>query len=345
MMSPRIRRFVPVIALAGACVAALWLWWPRADRPDHDHAAVDPGIEHSGEALLPLPPVPDLPPRKVALGKALFLDRRFSHDDSQSCGSCHDLATSGHDPRRVSIGVDGKPGMVNAPSVFNACLNFVQFWDGRASSLEEQAAGPVHNPIELASSWDEVIGKLRADPAVQREFRAVYADDISATNIVDAIAAFERVLLTENAPFDRFLRGDAQAINAKVKAGYQRFRDLGCASCHQGANIGGNMFQRFGVMADYLGRPGRKQPATAADLGRFNVTGRAEDRNVFKVPSLRNVALTAPYFHDGSAATLEEAVAIMGRYQLGRELTRDETTALVAFLNSLTGERPAVLQP
>jgi cytochrome c peroxidase len=197
----------------------------------------------------------------------------------------------------------------------------------------------------MGSNWDEVIVKLRADAHVRHEFRQIYPDGITAANIVDAIATFERVLLTQNAPFDRFLRGDQQAIDARTKAGYRRFQDLGCASCHQGVNIGGNMFQRFGVMVDYLGRPGRKQPATAADLGRFNVTGRDEDRNVFKVPSLRNVALTAPYFHDGSAATLDEAVAIMGRYQLGRDLTKEEIASLVAFLSSLTGERPAILAP
>lgn len=338
----RLRPFLPVIAVLGAGVAALWLWVPRAE-DGRNHDAQPETIEYSGEALLPLPPVPDLPPRKVALGKALFMDGRLSHDNSLACSGCHDLGSGGHDRRRVSVGVGGAIGKVNAPTVFNACMNFAQFWDGRATTLEEQAAGPVHNPAEMASNWDEVIAKLKADPRMLMEFRAVYPDGITAANIVDAIASFERVLLTENSPLDRFLRGDRQALDARARDGYERFRDLGCISCHQGVNVGGNMFQHFGIMADYLGRPNRRPPPTSADLGRYNVTGREEDRNVFKVPSLRNVALTAPYFHDGSAATLEEAVAIMGHYQLGRELSKEEIASLVAFLNAMTGERPAIL--
>jgi len=227
--------------------------------------------------------------------------------------------------------------------VFNASLNFVQFWDGRAASLEEQAAGPVHNPLEMATDWATVIGKLQADDGFRRDFLRAYPDGITGGNLADAIATFERTLLTEDAPFDRYLRGDPQAIDARAKQGYRRFRDLGCASCHQGVNIGGNMFQRFGAMADYFGDRARQRPAVAADLGRFNVTGQEVDRHVFKVPSLRNVAETAPYFHDGSVARLDEAVAIMGRYQLGRELSRDETESLLAFLATLTGTSPASL--
>jgi cytochrome c peroxidase len=331
------------LLLAASAMAGLWLWVPRDDgRPAAD--AKLGVVAHSGDALVPLPPVPRLEPEKIALGKALFQDVRLSRDNSISCASCHDLSTFGHDKRRISVGVDGAEGSVNAPTVFNASLNFVQFWDGRATSLEDQAAGPVHNPLEMATNWATVIDKLQADDAFRRDFQRAYPDGITATNLADAIATFERTLLTENAPFDRYLRGDPKAIDDRARLGYRRFRDLGCASCHQGAAVGGNMFQRFGVMADFFGNRARQRPAVAADLGRFNVTGQEVDRHVFKVPSLRNVAETAPYFHDGSAATLDEAVAIMGSYQLGRELTRDEIDSLVAFLKTLTGMPPVSLK-
>ncbi|MBI4995316.1 MAG: cytochrome-c peroxidase [Rhodocyclales bacterium] len=343
MKADRLPKSVSATLLLGAvAVACLWLWLPRAEGPRSAEAG--PGVvAHSGDALAALPPVPRLPAAKVALGRALFKDVRLSRDDSIACASCHDLAGFGHDSRRVSVGVGGAEGSVNAPTVFNASLNFVQFWDGRAGSLEEQAAGPVHNPLEMASDWATVIGKLQADAAFGDEFRRAYPDGITAANLADAIATFERTLLTENSPFDRYLRGDQQAIDERARLGLRRFRDLGCASCHQGVNVGGNMFQRFGVMGDYFGDRARQRPAVAADLGRFNVTGQEVDRHVFKVPSLRNVAETAPYFHDGSVASLAEAVAIMGRYQLGRELSRDEVDTLLAFLKTLSGMPPASL--
>lgn len=330
------------LLLAASAVAGLWLWLPLDDvRPAAD---LKLGVvAHSGDALVALPPVPRLSSAKVALGRSLFEDVRLSRDNSISCASCHDLTTFGHDRRRVSLGVGGAEGSVNAPTVFNASLNFVQFWDGRAASLEDQAAGPVHNPLEMATDWATVIGKLQADDGFRRDFLRTYPDGITAGNLTDAIATFERTLLTEDAPFDRYLRGDPQAIDARARLGYRNFRELGCASCHQGVNVGGNMFQRFGIMGDYFGDRARRRPAVASDLGRFNVTGQEVDRHVFKVPSLRNVAETAPYFHDGSVATLDEAVAIMGRYQLGRELSRDETESLLAFLATLTGASPAIL--
>jgi cytochrome c peroxidase len=323
-------------------VAAVIVWLMRADN-DSAAGPVLEIAEHGREALSPLPLVPNLPREKVALGRALFSDVRLSHDNTLSCASCHDLATAGHDRRIVSVGVAGAAGSINAPSVFNAALNFVQFWDGRAETLEDQVSGPVHNPVEMASSWPEVIAKLTEDEKFRREFTHAYPNGIEAASLVDAIATFERTLLTQNAPFDRFLRGDLQAIDARAQLGYRRFRELGCVSCHQGVNFGGNMFQRFGVMTDYFGSGEAHRAVTSADLGRFNVTGREADRYVFKVPSLRNVALTAPYFHDGSAATLDEAVAVMGRVQLGRELSTDEIDSVKAFLGTLTGERPTSL--
>lgn len=298
-----------------------------------DNPSLQGALSGSG-AMLPLPPVPDLPADKVELGKRLFFDTRLSHDDTIACVSCHKLDSGGSDRLPVSVGIEGRKGGVNAPTVFNSSLNFVQFWDGRAATLEEQAAGPVHNPLEMASNWAEVIPKLSRDDNYRQSFKHLYAQGMTGETIVDAIATYERTLLTPNSPFDRYLAGDKDALSPLERSGYQRFLDYGCASCHQGAGLGGNMFQRFGVMDSYLKDSAGRQ----ADLGRFNVTGLDKDKNVFKVPGLRNVAVTPPYFHDGSAESLDQAVIIMGRYQLGREFSGDDVAALVAFLRTLTGE-------
>lgn len=334
----RLRNFL-VIAIISLILAAIMLFGMRGDplsgnaMSKADSAAFRDTPQGS-EALLPLPPMPDLPAAKVALGKRLFFDTRLSHNDKIACASCHQLDRGGSDRIPVSVGIDGKTGDINAPTVFNSSLNFVQFWDGRAATLEEQAAGPVHNPLEMGSNWNEVIAKLNQDEQYRRDFRQIYQQGITGDAIIDAIATFERTLLTPNSRFDRFLRGEKEALDALEQAGYQRFLGYGCASCHQGVGIGGNMFQRFGVMDDYFKRGIVKQ----ADLGRFNVTGLESDRHVFKVPSLRNVALTPPYFHDASAKTLDEAVIIMGRFQLGRELSEADIRAITAFLQTLTGE-------
>lgn len=312
----------------------IWLLIGRSPAPvAAQHSLLQRSL-HSSGALLPLPAIENQADAKVLLGQRLFSEKRLSQNDTIACISCHDLAAAGDDQMAVSVGVDGKFGVINVPTVFNSSLSFVQFWDGRAATLEAQAAGPVHNPVEMNSNWAEVIAKLNQDDSYRSEFSQIYRDGITSASIVDAIAAFERTLLTPNSRFDRFLSGDKNALDALEQSGYQRFLDYGCASCHQGAGVGGNMFQRFGVMDDYFaGRPPKK-----ADFGRYNVTGREEDRYVFKVPGLRNVALTEPYFHDASAPTLEEAVLVMGRYQLGRELSGDDVKAITAFLGSLTGE-------
>lgn len=284
------------------------------------------------DVLLPLPPMPAQDQRKVMLGKKLFFDKRLSHDDSLSCASCHDPAKGGGDALPVAIGIGAQLGPINTPTVFNAALNFAQFWDGRAATLEEQAASPIHNPLEMGSNWSEVIAKLSTDSELRRAFAEVYPGrGITGDTIVDAIAAYERTLLTPSR-FDAWLAGDATALGEREQRGYRAFLDYGCASCHQGANIGGNLFQRFGILDDYY----KDRPVKPADLGRYNVTQREEDRHVFKVPSLRNVALTAPYFHDASADTLEKAIEIMARYQLGRKLPADDIEAIAAFLESLT---------
>lgn len=283
----------------------------------------------------PLPDLPDLDPRKVQLGEQLFHDARLSADNTISCATCHDLMHGGADGLQKPVGIKGQEGAINTPTVFNSAYNFSQFWDGRAQDLKEQAAGPVHNPTEMGSNWPEVVVKLDQDPKIQAAFRDLYPDGITGDNITDAIATFERTLVTVDSPFDRFLRGDDTAITAEAKQGYELFQSYGCAACHQGLNVGGNMYQTMGTMGDYFGDRGDVEDS---DLGRFHVTGKEQDRHVFKVPSLRMVANTAPYFHDGQAETLEQAVELMARYQLGREIAPEDLGPIVAFLRSLAGE-------
>lgn len=282
--------------------------------------------------LSPVPAAGALDARKLALGERLFHDPRLSADGTVACANCHVLAQGGVDRLATARGIQGKLGNTNTPTVFNAALNFRQFWDGRAESLEAQVDGPLHNPVEMASSWPQALAVLNADASYRSEFSALYPQGLTPASVRDAIATFERSLLTPNARFDQFLRGNPSALNEAELAGYRLFKQVGCTSCHQGAGIGGNMYQKLGIMEDYFG----KRPD--ADTGRFKHTQREEDRFVFKVPSLRNVALTAPYLHDASAATLDEAVAIMGRYQLGKTLDAGEISNIVAFLRTLTGE-------
>lgn len=289
----------------------------------------------TNEPIMPLPLSLGLDEKKIALGEKLFNDPRLSHDDNISCASCHSLSKGGTDQRPLSAGIRGQLGSINAPTVFNSGLNFKQFWDGHAQTLEEQIDGPTHNPVEMGSNWAEIIKKLEQSPGYVKEFRDIYSDAIQSEEIKDAIATFERSLITPNSSFDRYLRGESHALNDEEKEGYRLFKAYGCISCHQGVNIGGNLFQKFGIIADYFADRGH---VSQADLGRFNVTGDEADRYVFKVPSLRNVALTPPYFHDGSAKQLDEAVTIMSIYQLGHPLTNLERNAIVKFLKTLTGE-------
>ncbi len=294
------------------------------------------------QPISPIPPRLQLDSRKVALGRRLFHDPRLSHDDTISCASCHALAKAGADARPLALGIAGRRNTVNTPTVLNSGFNFRQFWDGRAASLEEQAEGPIHNPVEMASNWREVIAKLQRDADYPREFAAIWPDagatPITAARIQAALAEFERGLITPDAPFDRYLRGDELALSVQARQGWELFRNLGCIACHQGVNVGGNMYANLGVMGDYFADRGK--PVVKSDLGRYNVTGREEDRHMFKVPSLRNVERTAPYFHDGSIATLEEAVDTMARYQLGVRLKEEQRNALLAFLRGLNGTLP-----
>ncbi len=292
-------------------------------------------FDSSAGPIRPIPQNIKLDPVRVALGKALFHDKRLSKDNSISCASCHSLDKGGTDNLPFSIGINGAVGGINAPTVLNSGFNFVQFWDGRSKTLEEQAAGPVHNPIEMGSNWTEVITKLSSDTWVVDQFNTLYSDGMTGINMQHAIATYERALITPNSPFDKYFLGDETAMTDEAIEGYFLFKDYGCVSCHQGINIGGNMYQRLGVMDDYFKDRGN---LTKEDYGRFNVTGRESDKYKFKVPSLRNVSLTAPYFHDGSAKTLHDAVRVMTRYQLGKPVNEKHVHFLVAFLESLTGE-------
>ncbi len=284
---------------------------------------------------------PEVNMEKVALGRRLFHDTRLSGDGTLSCASCHALDHGGAEPKRTSTGIRGQIGPINAPTVLNAGLNFRQFWDGRAADLAEQAAGPVANPIEMGASWDQVVANLGQDESYESAFAALYPDGITQANVTNAIAEYERYLVTPS-PFDRYLRGDRDAIPELARAGYETFKSVGCVACHTGQNVGGTMYQKMGLVRDYFADRGEP---TDADLGRFNVTHAESDRHFFKVPSLRNIALTAPYLHDGSRQTLEEVVQVMGRYQLGRELTDEQVRQIVAFLNTLTGELPEHARP
>lgn len=293
------------------------------------------GTAFADEPIRPIPLDVKLDAKKVALGDKLFHDKRLSANNSIACASCHDLDRGGVDGQAVSTGINGAKGPINAPTVFNSGFSFRQFWDGRADSLEAQAAGPVHNPKEMGSNWNEVIAKLGRDDALVAAFKESYADGLQAKNIQDAIATFERSLSTPNSRFDQYLRGDQKALSADELQGYRLFKQYGCIACHQGVNVGGNMFQQFGVMGDYFKQRGNP---TDADLGRFNVTKNPADKHFFKVPSLRNIALTAPYFHDGSARTLNDAVDVMFKFQLGRSAPAQDKELIIKFLRTLTGE-------
>ncbi|WP_202978118.1 cytochrome-c peroxidase [Mariprofundus erugo] len=306
---------------AGIVMALLWPGYGLA-------------LELSGEPVQPITRL-NVDAQKVALGKKLFFDVRLSQNQSISCAHCHDLEEhGGADGLKHSFGVEGREGAVNSPTVFNAALNFAQFWDGRATTLEEQVDGPVTGHVEMASSWPEVVSRLAADDAFRNDFNRIYPTGLTADNIKNAIAEYERTLLTPGSRFDRYLNGDEAAITADEKRGYRLFKSYGCVACHQGRNVGGNLFQVLGVMGDYFA----DYPAeNSAGRGRFNVTGLVEDMHRFKVPSLRLAVLTAPYFHNGSAKTLAEAIRVMSKYQLGRDIPDDDLRAIIAFLYTLPG--------
>lgn len=293
--------------------------------------------EREAEPIRPIPLTAEVDTKKAELGRILYHDVRLSSDNTVSCATCHGLNTAGVDNKQYSEGVQGQLGGVNAPTVYNAVYNFVQFWDGRAGTLAEQAAGPPLNPVEMASkSFDEIIAKLQADKELTQAFTEAYPDGWSEANITNAIEVFEMTLITPNSRFDKYLRGDDNAITEVEKEGYELFKKYNCATCHVGVNLGGESYELMGLRKHYFAD--RDMEMTAEDDGRYKVTQNERDRHRFKVPSLRNVALTWPYYHDGSQPTLKEAVCKMGTYQSGVELTDEEEDKIVAFLNTLTGE-------
>ncbi len=281
------------------------------------------------EPIEPLPLKAEYDEKIAALGKQLFFDPMLSKDGTISCATCHHLENGGDDNLKFSFGINGQEGVINSPTVYNAVYNFRQFWDGKAKDLQEQAIGPIENPIEMGNSFENLIKTLNASK-YKKQFELLYSEGITKETITHAIAEYEKALTTPNAPFDQYLRGDKNAISDNQKEGYALFKSKGCISCHHGQNVGGNLYNKFGVIEN----------AKSADLGRYNVTKKDRDRYFFKVPSLRNVAMTSPYFHDGRTASLDEAVKMMARYQLGQPVSEEEVMKIVAFLSSLNGEMP-----
>lgn len=290
------------------------------------------------EPIQPIQPVKEINLALAELGKKLYFDPRLSKSGFISCNSCHNLSMGGTDNLKTSIGDKWQQGPINSPTVLNSSLNVAQFWDGRAADLKEQAGGPIANPGEMASSHTLAVNVIASIPGYVREFTLVFGgEEVSIDRITDAIAEFEKTLVTPNSRFDQWLLGDANAISQYEQEGYELFKSSGCVACHNGEAVGGNSFQKMGLVEPY-------QTNNEVE-GRAAVTGKDADRFTFKVPTLRNVEMTYPYFHDGEAETLTEATDIMGRLQLGRKFSEEENAKIVAFLKTLTGDQPQFLMP
>jgi len=321
---------MPTITTAGGLVD---MGYGRGGRMQAGHAS-----KRSEEPIKPIPISYDYDREKVELGKKLFFEPRLSKSGWITCNSCHNLSTGGADNLPSSIGHKWIFGPINSPTVLNAKYNLAQFWDGRAKDLKDQAKGPIANPIEMGSTHEIAVNVLQSMPEYVQWFKEVYGDEkIDIDKVADAIAVFEETLTTPNSRFDLWLRDYDDIISKAEKEGYGLFKDKGCISCHNGVGVGGNSYQKFG-----LAKPYDKDTQT---LGRYNVTKKEEDKYVFKVPLLRNIELTVPYFHDASTWDLSEAVNIMAEYQLGLALTDNETEKIVAFLRTLTGDQPPIIYP
>jgi len=292
----------------------------------------------SNEPIQPIVPPKQINLGLVELGKKLYFDPRLSKSGFISCNSCHNLSMGGTDNIPTSIGDHWQQGPINAPTVLNSSLNVAQFWDGRAADLKAQAGGPIANPGEMAFTHTLALGVLESIPAYMREFKQVFGKDkLGIEQVTLAIAEFEKTLVTPNSRFDLWLLGKKDALTDDEISGYKLFKESGCVACHNGPAVGGNSFQKMGVVAPY-------KTSSAAE-GRSAVTGKDSDRFNFKVPTLRNVEMTYPYFHDGAANTLSEAVDTMGRLQLGKKFTEAENAKVVAFLKTLTGDQPSFTLP
>jgi cytochrome c peroxidase len=286
-------------------------------------------VSLNAEPITPLPIDTEIDLVKAKLGEKLFFDPILSKDGTISCASCHDIFDGGDDASIVSRGIDNQKGGINSPTVLNSVFNFRQFWDGRAKDLQEQAAGPIENPLEMGNNFKNVIKTLKNSP-YKKEFTSIYKDGVTKENITDVIAEFEKRLITLNSPFDNYLRGDKNAITKNEKEGYALFKSFGCIACHHGVNIGGNMYNKFGIIIS----------VKDDNLGRYNVTKNESDKYFFKVPSLREVSKTAPYLHNGSMKTLKKVVYFMAKHQVGRAISDKQVDKIVSFLHSLSGELP-----
>lgn len=314
------------------------LAWVRDQRSRY-YASPDVAPRFRGEVIQPIPESVPVDWNKAALGRTLYFDTRLSGDGTVSCASCHPLNKAGVDHLVTSVGIGGHKGPINAPSVFNSVFSFAQFWNGRAKDLVEQAAGPIMNPLEMGStSWDTVSAAVRSDPAYVQQFTAVYGTgEISKRTITEAIAEYEKTLITPDSRFDLYLKGQDDAITAQEKRGYERFKQIGCSGCHSGIAVGGDAYEIMGLEGPYF--TDRASPITAADEGRFTFTHDPADHQRFKVPNLRNVELTGPWYHDGSVKTLDRAVRLMAKYQTPDHAPSEQDVAdITAFLRTLTGK-------
>ncbi len=283
----------------------------------------------------PIPLTVSVDLEKARLGKLLFEDKRISKDGKKACVECHLSDKGGADNERLSNAINDKPRSTNTPTIFNVGLVPMLGWTGAGNSLESVTEAIIKSKQGLATDWPELINKLNAMPAYRNAFENIYHQAIKPDHVKEVMAEYMRSLITPNARFDKYLRGQESAISVDEMRGYQLFKSYGCASCHQGINLGGNMTSPFGVFGNYMQNTGNE---TQADLGLFNKTKRPEDQYIFRVPGLRNIELTAPYFHDGSVTTLDEAIDVMGRYMLGREIPERDIRLIKQFLETLTGE-------
>ena len=307
------------------------------------------------KALPDQPPIPvDNPqtPEKIELGKTLYFDPRLSMDGTISCNSCHNVMSHGGDGRPVGAGIHGQRGGRGSPTVWNSAYHTVQFWDGRAATLEEQAVGPLVNPVEMGmTSHDLVMTRIKKIPGYIQMFKKVFPKDKEPNikNAAKAIAAYERTLITPNSPFDQYMKGNKKALSAQQIRGMKLVDEIGCTSCHTGVNFAGDGFKmgegHYQPFPQIPGSKYDKQYDLLSDPGRFEVTKKADDKNMWRVPTWRNVALTAPYFHNGKVTTLDEAVRVMAKTQLDMDLKQNQVDDIVAFLNSLTGEFPQQTMP
>lgn len=303
-------------------------------------ADLGPPITVAGnEPIEPIPLEIEFDAERASLGRKLFEDPLLSSNNKVACASCHVLDQAAIDPRGKSIGVNGVERSLNSPTMFNSQFQFKQFWTGQSETTAEAVEGPFLSQKGLGATWPDAITKLEQSSEYRQRFNSAYRDGITRENVMDAIFTFERSLFTPNSRFDQFLRGDTNALTNNEKEGYRRFKAYGCAACHQGMLLGGNFFQKTGIFGNYAQDRGNE---TEADFGRFNVTGEESDRYVFKVPGLRNINETAPYFHDGDVATLAESVKLMAQYQLGRSINQADVDLIVEFLKTLTGEMEVI---